>query len=134
MQPWDSLGGTLRSNAAATSWGDFEVQVFAIHEDGQLWNRYWDGKDWHRWEPLGGTFTGEPAASARDADRIDVLAVDVSGAVRHRWWDGSEWVPWRDLDEAPAQAKALACSWSGSRLDVFMRGPDDALWYRALTG
>jgi hypothetical protein len=132
LSEWEFLGGKVRSNVAAASWGDYEVEVFAIHDDGQLWNRYWDGKAWHQWEPMGGDFVGHPAASARDADRIDVLAVDASGVIQHRFWNGKEWVPWRKLDGSPAGAKDVACSWSGSRLDVFVRGPDDDVWYRAI--
>ena len=35
-----------------------QLQVFAIFDDGQLWNRYWDGTSWHGWESLGGELTG----------------------------------------------------------------------------
>jgi hypothetical protein len=132
MAEWQSLGGNLRSNAAAASWGDFEVEVFAIHTDGQLWNRYWDGESWHQWEPMGGDFVGQPAASARDADRIDVLAIDNSGVVQHRYWNGKEWVPWHEVEGSPRNAKGVTCAWSGPRLDVFVRSSDDDLWYRAI--
>jgi hypothetical protein len=128
---WESLGGTLESNPAAASWGDFEVEVFAIHEDGQLWNRYWDGDEWHEWKSMGGDFVGQPAAAARDAGRIDVLAIDRSGVVQHRFWDGKEWVPWRELEGSPRGPSGVACAWTGSRLNVFVRGPDDDLWYAA---
>ena len=129
MTAWTSLEGSLRSAAAAASWGDGEVEVFAIHDDGALWNRYWDRENWHAWESLGGSFRGEPAASARAADRIDVFAIGTDGVLRHRFWNGSEWVAWRDVADAPRDAKAVACSWSGTRLDVFVRGADDGLWY-----
>lgn len=134
MASWTSLGGSLASGAAAASWGEYEVEVFAIHTDAQVWNRYWDGKAWHQWESLGGSFAGEPAASARDADRIDIFAVDTTGVLRHRYWNGSEWVPWEAVPGAPRDAKSVACSWSGNRLDVFARGPNDELWYAALEG
>lgn len=129
---WHDLGGELVSAAAAASWGEFETQVFAIHQDGELWNRYWDGQAWHEWESLGGPFAGQPAAAARDASRIDVLAVGRDGVLRHRWWDGDRWVDWEDLEGAPGGATAVSCTWIGSRLDVFVTGPDGRLWYRAL--
>ena len=69
------MGGTLASGAAVASWGDGgECELFAIHDDGELRDRYWDGARWHDWESLGAGFAGQPAAAARDADRIDVLA------------------------------------------------------------
>jgi hypothetical protein len=130
---WLDLEGTLASNAAAASWGDDETQVFAIQGDGQVWNRYWDGEDWHPWETLGGSFAGQPAAAARDADRIDVFAIGRDGVLRHRWWDGERWVEWEDVDGAPSGGSGVACTWIGGRLDLFVTGPDGRLWYRAMT-
>lgn len=131
MANWLSLDGSLSSNAAAASWGDFEVQVFAI-QNGQLLNRYWDGESWHKWESLGGDFTGQPAASARDADRIDVFAIGTDGVLRHRYWNGKEWIPWSDVEGAPRDAKGATCSWVGKRLDLFVWGTDDELWHNSL--
>jgi hypothetical protein len=129
---WLSLGGALRSGAAAAAWGDGETEVFALHDDGQLWNRYWDKTSWHEWESLGGTFAGEPAAAARDADRIDVFAIGADSLLRHRWWDGRRWVEWRTVEDAPRGARAVSCAWSGGRLDVFVWGADGALHYADL--
>jgi sialidase-1 len=68
--------------------------VFAIFDDGELYNRYWDGTYWHAWESLGGELTGTPAASSWSADRIDVFAPGRDGRVWQRWWDGTRWVDW----------------------------------------
>ena len=101
MSDWLSLGGAVRSNAAAASWGTDEVEIFAVHDDGELRDRYWDGASWHEWESLGGSFVGEPAACARAADRIDVFAIGSDGRLRHRWWDGTQWVQWEMVADAP---------------------------------
>ena len=130
---WISLGGVLARGAAVASWGDGgECELFAIHEDGELRDRYWDGTSWHDWESLGGSFTGQPAAAARDADRIDVFAFDRDGRLNHRWWDGQRWVPWESVEGAPP-GDSVSCSWSAGRLDVFVNRAGGALWYRALT-
>jgi len=132
-QGWLALGGALRTGAAAAAWGATgETEIFAVHDDGQLWDRYWDGRRWHEWEPLGGAFTGQAAASARDADRIDVFAIGIDGVLRHRWWDGTRWVEWRDVAGAPAGGRAVSCVWSGTRLDVFLWGADGGLHYADL--
>lgn len=132
MTSWLSLGGSVESGATAASWGEYEVQVFVIKDDSQIWNRYWDGSEWHQWESLGGSFTGQPAASARDADRIDIFAIDTAGVLRRRYWNGKEWVPWEDVKGAPRNAKSVACSWSGTRLDLFAWGANNELWYAAV--
>jgi hypothetical protein len=130
---WANLGGALRSGAAAVSWGDRgETEVFAIREDGGLWNRYWDAESWHEWKPLGGDFTGQPAAAARDADRIDVFAIAKDGTLRHRWWDGTHWVDWHAVEGAPRSARAVACVWSGRRLDVFVWAADGSIHHADL--
>ena len=40
----ESLGGTLASNPAATAWAVDQLEVFAVFPDGELWDRYWDGR------------------------------------------------------------------------------------------
>jgi hypothetical protein len=91
------LGGRLASLPAVTAWGDEPMEVFAIFDDGQLWDRYWDGTTWHPWESLGGELAlgSTPAAAAIGSDRLDVLALGRDGRTWQRWWNGSEWVPWQ---------------------------------------
>jgi hypothetical protein len=132
IEDWVSLGGALVRGAAVASWGDGgECELFAIHDDGELRDRYWDGTSWHEGKSLGGSFTGQPAAAARDADRIDVFAFDRDGRLNHRWWDGNRWVPWETVEGAPP-GDSVSCSWSAGRLDVFVNRDGGALWYRAL--
>lgn len=128
----EDLGGAIPAGAAMAVWGDFEVEVFAVLEDGQMWNRYWDGSDWHVWEPMGspakGRFVGRPAAAARDADRIDVFGIDDQGAVHHRFWDGSAWVPWQQVTGAPAGATDVSCAWGSDGLHLGVVA-DGSLWH-----
>ena len=95
--PDTDLGGTLVSPPAIVAWAPDQLEVFAIFADGELWDRYWDGRSWHAWESLGGRLTGTPAASTWGADRLDVFASGIDGAVWHRWWDGTRWVAWEQL-------------------------------------
>lgn len=110
--------------------------MWAVHDDGRMYDRYWDGASWHRWEPLGAPdgvrLVGQPAAAARDADRIDVLAAGDDGRLWHRWWDGSRWVPWRAIPDAPRGITSVAASWTGGRLDVYARAEGRRLWYLAM--
>ena len=96
----DNLGGRLASVPAVTAWGDEPMEVFAIFDDGQLWDRYWDGTTWHPWESLAGELDpgSTPAAAAAGPDRLDVLARGRDGRTWQRGWDGTRWVPWQALD------------------------------------
>lgn len=93
----ENLGGRLSSPPAVAAWGDEPMEVFAIFDDGELWDRYWDGQTWHPWESLGGQLQpgSTPAAAANGPDRLDVLAVGRDGRTWQRWWNGTEWVPWQ---------------------------------------
>lgn len=130
------LGGAPASGPAAAGWGSEETEVFAIHGDGKLWDRYWDGASWHQWETLGSPdgvrLVGQPGAAARDAGHIDVLAIGSDGALWHRWWDGTRWVEWRIVPGAPPGATAVAADWVSSRLDVYVRDGEGELWYVSL--
>ena len=71
------------------------MEVFAVMDDGELWNRYWDKTYWHAWELLGGELDGAstPAASSWGSDRLDVYATGRDGRMWHRWWDGTAGFP-----------------------------------------
>ena len=90
--------GRSASNPAATAWGVDQLEVFAVFPDGELWDRFWDGRSWHEWESLGGELSGDPAASSSGPERLDVYAPGRDGRVWHRWWDGTRWVEWEQLD------------------------------------
>ena len=97
----ESLGGPLASAPAVTAWAVDRMEVFAVFDDGELWDRYWDGDAWHAWESLGGRSRRiTPAASSWGADRLDVFAAGIDGLTWHRWWDGTRWVEWVRLEAA----------------------------------
>ena len=91
MNGIESLGGRLASAPAVTSWAENEMQAFAIWDDGQLWDIYWDGAAWHEWHPHGGELTGSPAACSWGPNRIVVFARAADGQLVHAAWDGERW-------------------------------------------
>ena len=95
----EDLGGTLASAPTAVAWAVHQAEVFAVFPDGGLWNRYWDGTNWHPWESLGGDLdpASAPACSSWGPERLDVFARGRDGATWHRWWDGARWVAWERL-------------------------------------
>jgi hypothetical protein len=84
------------------------------------------------------------------ANRLDVFAQGTdnttdSAVVRHKWWDGSVWQPpkkedepdkeehLRSLGRPPGVAIAdgpCAVAPGPNRLDVFVRGTDNAVWHK----
>ncbi len=51
----------------------------------------------------------------------------------HKAWDGSSWSPWGHLGGALTSGPDAA-SWSQGRLDVVVRGPDNAMWHKIWNG
>jgi hypothetical protein len=49
---WESLGGELSGDPAASSSGANRVDVYAPGRDGRVWHRWWDGTRWVEWEQL----------------------------------------------------------------------------------
>jgi hypothetical protein len=135
MDGWQKLGGRLAAGSApaVTSWAENEMQVFAIWDDGQLWDSYWDGAAWHEWHPHGGELVGSPAACSWGPERIDVFARGADGGLWHRWYVPAGWQDWERLDLEIASDPA-ACSWGPNRVDVFGRGPDGELVHAAWDG
>jgi GH18 family chitinase len=128
---WDSLGGSLTSGLAATSWGGNREDVFARGPDAQLWHRWREGGDWAPWERIGGLLAGgtAPAAVSWGPNRIDVLVTGIDQGLWHAWWDGSGWKGWEPLGGRLTASPSLATRSSGT-LDVLVRGTDSGLWHK----
>ena len=130
---WTSLGGTLTSKAAATSWGSSRLDVFVRGTDDATYHRVWNGTAWTAWESLGGRATSGPAAAAWAPNRIDMFVRGTDNQLYHRWWYGTGWSAWEALGGTLTSAPAVA-SWGVGRLDVFVRGTDYHLYRRSFDG
>jgi hypothetical protein len=93
------------------------------------------------WEALGGVITFSPAVAQNADGRLEVFARWNDGEVRHRSQlapNSKEWSPWASLgggllrfgglNSGPAVAQS-----ADGRLQLFVRGNDNALWYRRQT-
>jgi hypothetical protein len=96
---------------------------------------------WKAWEPLGGQLTSAPAVASWQWARLDVFVRGTDNQIWHRAYDGARWLEWQPLGApalssggfAPISAPA-AISTAAERIDVFVRGPLDALWHKTWDG
>jgi hypothetical protein len=52
------------------------IDVFAPGEDGRLWHRWWDGREWVAWQPVAGAPGGVTAVAADwVGGRLDVYVL-----------------------------------------------------------
>ena len=55
-----------------------------------------------------------------------------AGDIAHKWFDG-QWYGWESLGNPPGGAVTSdpdAVSWGNGRIDLFVRGADNALWHK----
>ncbi|WP_108718751.1 hypothetical protein [Miniimonas sp. S16] len=135
---WESLGGVLTSDPAAVSWSDGRIDVFVRGTDNALWHKWFDG-GWSGWESLGGILTSGPAVASWAHGRLDVFVRGTDNALWHKWFRrgtfgiGGGWSGWESLGGVLTSDPA-AVSWSEGRIDVFVRGTDNALWHKWFAG
>jgi hypothetical protein len=131
---WQSLGGTLTSSPAASSWGPAREDIFVRGSDNALWHRPRIGLAWGAWESLGGILSADPSAVSWGTNRIDVVVRGFNNAIWHRSFDGTNWSAWDSLGGYATSAPAVA-SWGPNRLDVIVTGTNNrGLWQATFNG
>ncbi len=139
---WEALG-SLVNDPAAVSMSVGRFDLFARGADNTLQHKWFDGT-WHDWETLGGTLTADPAVTSSSAGRLDVLARSVDNGIWYNYFDGT-WHDWGSLGGVSLSAPCVTCSnfavtrdgyesGGGIRIDGFVRGTDNALWYKWFDG
>jgi len=133
---WGPFAGTVTSDPAAVSSGFGKVAVFARGPNNDLIYRAWDN-GWSAWQSLGGVLTAAPAASSWGPGRTDVFVRGTTGRLYRNYTDNSgiSWSGWGYIEgpfseASPEADKPAAVSWGSGRIDVFVKGTDNALWRR----
>jgi hypothetical protein len=130
---WENLGGILTSDPAAVSWGTNRVDIFVRGTDNGLWQRSWNGTSWSSWISLSGTLTSGPAASSCASGHLDVFALGSDQAVYQRGFNGA-WGAWQRLGGPWTSDPGAVCPTGSTKVDLFERGGDNALWEFQATG
>lgn len=90
---------------------------------------------WSGWGTLGnpsaGGLTSAPDVASWEENRYDVFArAGASQAIYQRTLNGSTWQSWQSIGGGSITDPA-AVSWGPGRIDVFIKGGDNALWHQA---
>jgi fibronectin type III domain protein len=129
---WQPRGGVLASPPIASTWGPNRLDAFAQGTDRQLWHNWFDGS-WH-WEPLPGLRpTSDATAVSLGVNQIDVFVRGSDSALwRNAFRPGAgsqpaSWRGWVSLGGRLASAPSAVAV--GSKLEVFVQGTDNRLYY-----
>ena len=137
---WISLGGGLTSRPGAAAGalsvpGGEAVDAVVRSGDGSVWDREITSTAVRPWRSLGGrTLAGSGPAAVNVRGTLYVLAVGTDGTVwANRSTDGAHWSGWRSLGGRASGDVGVASPAPGVGV-VFVRGPDNALWYKEFAG
>ncbi|KAF8246486.1 fucose-specific lectin [Wilcoxina mikolae CBS 423.85] len=138
---WEQLGNSLQilSDVTAVSWGSSRIDIFGRGIDNSVQHRAWTGSSWTGWENLGGQCIGNICASTGGENNLHVFIRGMDNGVYHKSFNGS-WTPdWENLG-GKILGQPRAVSWGDShsagvgRVDVFVRGTDNAAYQKTWTG
>ncbi len=125
------------------------INLFVREEDGNLWERFWDGSKW-TWSDTGKSVAGDPVILVRGnvasvdnaAVRINLFVNGSDGRLWERFWDGSKWT-WSDtglpvyVAGEPiilVRGNVASVDNAAVRINLFVRGADGNLWERFWDG
>lgn len=135
---WQRLGSTDILSGPGLSWEPGRLLgVFVRGGDNALYlHQYTPNDGWVGPWPLDGQISSSPAAIALVDGPGHVFARGMDNALWHRWYDNG-WQNWESLGgpiggqiSSDPESGPSVSSWGPRRLDVFVRGTDDAVWHR----
>ncbi|GAA2155643.1 hypothetical protein GCM10009760_55750 [Kitasatospora kazusensis] len=138
----------IASGASPTvsSFQQGRLDVFVRGADGAIWHQWWDVNDysgakggWSAWESLGGNVVSNPTAVSWSSSRLDLFAIGGDGNIWDMTWTSTGgWTGWQNFGTPPpgiaSGASPVVTSSGNGRLDLFVRGADDAAWHVYYSG
>jgi len=140
---WVPLGGVLTSRPAVSLGADGApgaLTVFARGGDGAVWGRTLTGvpgtgpAKWTQWSSYGGSLlAGTAPASAGNAAGLFIVAVGTDQAVWVKDQLAGKWLAWQPIGGKTTADPAIFTP-SPDAVVAFVRGTDQAAWYREFLG
>jgi hypothetical protein len=122
---WQTAGGGIQSSASVASTGAGTFDLFAQGMDAALWRRTSTGGTWGPWRRVGGAITADPDAAVVQGV-IHIVVRGTDGRLYH--FPDAESPGFRLVTATPVTGGPGLTSMGGTRLDVTVRGPGDALF------
>jgi hypothetical protein len=122
---WDAIGTLVASDdLAAAASGPAVLHLFARDAGGALQRATWAGGAWGGWSALGLIASARPAAVELAAGEVLIATRNAFLGLHVRTLADPAWLALGGVLTSPP----VPVSWGGSRVDVFVRGLDRALW------
>lgn len=128
---WTPIAGMLTSAAPAAAVHNGSVYVFVINDHSEIVYSRWNGSSADPWQKAPGNGFSAVAVTAGV-----LVARTTDGLFQSTAFDGSGHVltfsGWKWVDHGFKSHSAPAITQFGSGYHLFLRGLDDAIWYRTL--
>jgi hypothetical protein len=111
------------------------IDVFARGGDHTIWRIIFDGANWGDWKRVAADMIDGPAVASWAPQRLDLFGRNSRGELVHE--HSNDAIHFGDRNNlghpktGPLKGSPAALSFKPNRLDVFVRGADDALWQRS---
>ena len=127
--PWTTLGGWLIAGPAGVNVGAGRLDVYVVGTDQAVWRATRTGSTWSGWQWLGGrTYVAPTAAPSPQGDGAWVFVRGTANDLYVNPNAAAGGTAWQSLGGVLIDAPAAAGG--GGRVDVVVRGTDNALWSR----
>lgn len=132
----------IYSGLGVASWSISRIDIFALGQDGQMWQYYFDSNfgGWtNQWYGFGGNFTNiAPTVISWGQNRYDVFAVNQNGTLAYKYFEGA-WSPSQNSGSfydlgGYLTSRPFAITTGAGQMDVFARGGDAGLWHLGFDG
>lgn len=120
------------------SGGGTGVACFVRGQDGQLWRRAYDGREWQPWARVAGVANASTYAARPECvsagERVECFVRrHGDGAMFRRTWSGGYVHSWENLGGTLASDPDCVAQ-KPARIDCFARGEDGAMWHNGFDG
>jgi hypothetical protein len=135
---WVSQGGVAVSAPECVSGGGAGIACFVRGQDGQLWRRAFDGREWQAWAKLTGvanaaTYEARPECVFAGGRVECFVRRHGDGTMFRRTWSGGYVHSWENLGGTLASDPDCVTQ-KPEGIDCFARGEDGALWQNSFNG
>lgn len=144
IKDWDgnwhdfySLGGVFTSGPSIASRAANNLDVVGRGQDNGLWFNHWDGAAWSGWVSVpntAGHIASDPDCVGVASNSLQCVAKWDTGDIQQISYYNSTWSNAANLGKpnssTPTSGPTIT-SWASNRLDVVVRGADNAAWHRA---
>jgi BNR repeat-like domain len=128
---WQSVGGSLASEPAVSSWGSHRLDVFALGQDKNFYrvSSTDSGATWSGFNKIVANGASGPSAFSPGVGMIGIVArgQDLAYYFNSSGDSGATWSGWSRIAATGTSSPALTSSATG-RLDLFARGQDNAFY------